>query len=81
MKRSITILATILFIVAGFMGCNQPQKSEVLTASFREAFNSPTTLPIADEIESAEYIPLEVTNNNASLIDGVVDFAITSKYI
>ncbi len=81
MKRSITILATILFIVAGFMGCNQPQKSEVLTASVREAFNSPTTLSIADEIESAEYIPLEVTNNNASLIDGVVDFAITSKYI
>lgn len=35
----------------------------------------------ADEIESVEYIPLEMTNDNASLIDGVADFAITSKYI
>ena len=81
MKRSTIISAAMLFVMSGFIGCNKSQKSELLTASVQEALNSPTTLSIADEIESAEYIPLEVTNNDASLIDGVVDFAITSKYI
>ena len=81
MKRSTIISAAILFVMSGFIGCNKSQKSVLLTASVREALNSPTTLSIADEIESAEYIPLEVTNNDASLIDGVVDFAITNKYI
>ena len=81
MNRSTIISAAILFVMSGFIGCNKSQKSVLLTASVREALNSPTTLSIADEIESAEYIPLEVTNNDASLIDGVVDFAITNKYI
>ena len=81
MKRSTIISAAMLFVMSGFIGCNKSQKSVLLTASVREALNSPTTLSIADEIESAEYIPLEVTNNDASLIDGVVDFAITNKYI
>lgn len=60
---------------------SQAKQTGVQTASVREAINSPTTLVIADEIESAEYIPLEVTGDDASLIGGVVDFAITSKYI
>jgi hypothetical protein len=60
---------------------NQVDQTGLLTASVRDALNSPATLSIADEIESVEYIPLEMTNDDASLIDGVVDFAITSKYI
>ncbi|MDR1203059.1 MAG: 6-bladed beta-propeller [Tannerellaceae bacterium] len=74
------IAATVMFVLAS-CSLNQVKQTGELTASVREALNSPATLPIADEIELAEYIPLEVTDNDASLIDGVVDFAITSKYI
>lgn len=74
-------MIAILGFALASCNSNQVNPTGVLTASVREALKSPTTLPIADEIESAEYIPLEVTDDNASLIDGVVDFAITSKYI
>lgn len=75
------LTAVVFFIALTSCNLNQSKQTDILTASVREAFNSPTTLPIADEIESVEYIPLEVINEDASLIDGVVDFAITSKYI
>lgn len=78
--RSFFIISVMAFVLAS-CSLNQANQTGLLTASVREAFNSPTTLPIADEIESAEYIPLEMSSEDASLIDGVVDFAITSKYI
>ena len=74
------IIAIMMFVLAS-CHLNQAEQTVVLTASVREALYSPTILPIADEIELAEYIPLEVTSDDASLIDGVVDFAITNKYI
>lgn len=75
-----------LLALAGWLvlsSCNSGKVAPVglLTASVREALSSPSTLPISDEIEPVEFIPLKVTEDNASLIDGVVDYAITSKYI
>lgn len=78
--KSFFIISVMTFVLAS-CNSNQVKQAGLLTASVREALNSPTTLPIADEIESIEYIPLEMTSDDASLIDGVVDFAITSKYI
>lgn len=75
------VAAIVFFITAVSCSLNQAKQTGVVTASVRDAIHSPTTLPIADEIESAKYIPLEVTADDASLIGGVVDFAITSKYI
>ena len=81
MKAKSFFIAAVGVLVLASCNSNQVNQTGLLTASIREALNSPTTLPIADEIESVEYIPLEMTNDDASLIDGVVDFAITSKYI
>lgn len=78
--KSFFIAAVVIFVLVS-CNSNQVNQTNLLIAPVREALNSPATLSIADEIESAEYIPLEMTNDNASLIDGVVDFAITSKYI
>lgn len=55
--------------------------SACVTADIRSAMNNLSLLPLNEEIESVSYVPLEVTADDASLIDGVVDFAITSKYI
>lgn len=81
MKVNHSLTATILILILTSCSINQAKQTGELTASIRKVINSPTTLTIDDEIKSAEYIPLEVTVDDASLIDGVVDFAITSKYI
>lgn len=82
MKAKHNVFITIVCcLILTSCSLNQAKQAGVLTASVREVLDSPTALAIADEIESVEYIPLEVTNDDASLIGGVVDFAITSKYI
>lgn len=81
MKAKSFFIAAVGAFVLASCNSNQVKPTGLLTASVREVLNSSATLPIADEIESVEYVPLEMTNDNASLIDGVVDFAITSKYI
>ncbi len=74
-------MAALVLLALASCHSNQVKQTGELTASVREALHSPAILPLADEIESAEYIPLEITEDDASLIDGVVDFAITSKSI
>lgn len=81
MKLKSLFIATCGVFVLASCNSNQVDQAELPTASVRKALSSLSTLPIADEIESVEYIPLEMTNDNASLIDCVVDFAITSRYI
>jgi hypothetical protein len=75
------ITVIVLLMVLSSCNLNQSQQKGILTAFIREAINSPTTLSIADDIDFAEYVRLEITNDDASLIDGVADFAITSNYI
>lgn len=53
----------------------------LLSVDLREAMNHPSMLDLKEEIESVEYIPLEMTDDPASLLDGVSDYAMTSKYI
>lgn len=81
MKLKSFFIAILGMFIWTSCNSNQVNQIRIPTASVRKALNSLSALPIADEIESVEYIPLEMTNDNASLIDGVVDFAITSKYI
>lgn len=71
--KSFFMVAIGAFVLAS-CNLNQVDQTGLLTASVRDALNSPATLSIADEIESVEYIPLEMTNDDASLIDGVVEF-------
>lgn len=81
MERLLLIFVCAFAFVSCASDAIKQNGEEVLTASVREAFRSPGTLPIADEITDVEYIPLETTESDESLIDGVVDYAITSKYI
>lgn len=52
-----------------------------VTADIRGEMNNLTTLHLNEEIESVQYVPLEVTADDASLIDGVADYVVTNKYI
>jgi len=62
MKRSITILATILFIVAGFIGCNQskPKSDGFITVDVTATY--PKKELILQDFMDVEYIPLETTD-------------------
>jgi hypothetical protein len=65
------------------VSCNSSESNTpgYLTADIRNSLNQPTILNLDDEIESVSYVPLEVTSDDASLIDGVTSYVITDKYI
>lgn len=66
-----------------FASCNSSNSNALayLTADIRNSLNKPAILNLKDEIESVSYVPLEVTSDDASLIDGVASYAVTDKYI
>lgn len=43
--------------------------------------DKPGLLELGDEIKGVTFVPLEVTTDDASLIDGVYDYAVTDRYI
>lgn len=66
-------------VAACSSGHSDPE--ELISADLRQGINHPSMLNLQDEIESVEYIPLETTEDPASLLDGVSEYAVTSKYI
>lgn len=62
-------------------GSGHSDSEGLLSVDLRETMNHPSMLDLKEEIESVEYIPLETTDDPASLLDGVSDYAMTSKYI
>lgn len=72
-------LGLLPFMVACNSGNSDAGK--ILSVDLREEMNRPSMLNLQDEIESVEYIPLETTDDPASLLDGVSEYAMTSKYI
>lgn len=75
-----TVWLTLLLLIS----CNSnshSDSSDIVSADIRNQINNLTTLPLAEEIESVSYIPLQVTEDDASLIGGILGYAITSKYI
>lgn len=63
MKRSTTISAAILFVISGFIGCNQPKpKSEgFITVDVTATY--PKKELILQDFMDVEYIPLESTDS------------------
>ncbi|WP_455672375.1 6-bladed beta-propeller [Phocaeicola sp.] len=62
-------------------GSGHSDTEGLLSADLREQIKHPSKVALQDEIESVEYIPLETTGDPASLLDGVSEYALTSKYI
>ncbi|RHJ91082.1 6-bladed beta-propeller [Parabacteroides bouchesdurhonensis] len=73
----------LIWISLIFISCNSSNTdlSTCPIIEFREGLQQPTTLKLNEEIESVSYVPLKVTSDDASLIDGVADYAVTNKYI
>lgn len=73
---------SILCFAVMLMACvPQATTDPICSVHVRKAMDHPSMLTLGGEIESVEYIPLEVTENPASLLDGVSAFAVTSNHI
>lgn len=70
MKRSTTISATVLFLITGFIGCNQskPQSEGFITVDVTATY--PKKDLILQDFMDVEYIPLET--NKEFLTSGYV---------
>ena len=76
MKFKLLIPLFLLF------ACSSPKpETDFLTASVSKQMNNLQMLPLAEEIEGVDYIPLEMTSDNASLIDGIACYTITDDAI
>ena len=62
-------------------GSGHSGQGELISADLRQGINHPSLLALQDEIESVEYVPLETTDDPASLLDGVSEYALTGDYI
>ena len=59
-------------------------KGEVLSVDVRELLKDKDAMKnvfATDEIETVEYIPLEITQDDASLIAGILDFSVSDDFI
>jgi hypothetical protein len=76
MKKEITTLTIILFIIAGFVGCKNSETNHLITVDVTKSYQSKEL--ILQDFMDIEYIPLET--NNEFVTQGVV-MAIGNKYI
>lgn len=81
--RIMELSKNMIFILLFLVSCNSSHSdsSTFLTVDIRTEMNNFAILELSDEIESVFYAPLEVTSDDASLIDGVFDYAVTENYI
>lgn len=80
---SILFYLNSVFVVFCFVSCGSSptEASSLLTADIRGGMDKPGLLGLGDEIKGVTFVPLEVTTDDASLIDGVYDYAVTDRYI
>lgn len=85
MKNDYVYIALLLIFEAVFCSCSEKESTQgdVLSIDVRELLNSGAVGKIfsVDEIDSIEYIPLEITPDGSSLIAGILDFTITDNFI
>ena len=74
-------LVLLLFIIISCSNKSSVDNSSLPQINLRESLNKIDILPLKDEIESVSYIPLKETTDDASIIDGVASYTITSKKI
>mgnify|MGYP006999468272 FL=1 len=80
---SILFYLNSVFVVSCFVSCGSSptEAPSLLTADIRGGMDKPGLLGLGDEIKGVTFVPLEVTTDDASLIDGVYDYAVTDRYI
>ena len=79
--KTVKTLFVILLVI--FTACNSSDKkaSTHIVVDLRNQVNQTEVTTLADEIKGVSYVPLEMTTDDASVIDGIANFAVSDKYI
>lgn len=76
-----TILFVPLMLLAACGTNHDNSADDFVTVNLRDCVKNTTVTGLADEIKDVCYVPLEMTDDDASLIDGVANFVVSEKYI
>lgn len=74
----------ILIVSIISIGCNEKAettKNKLVSIDVRAHVNSNDAISIKKEIERIEYIPLELTDDNSSMVGKIMDVILTKDYI
>ena len=80
MKTIKTLFLIILVIFTACKSSNKNTSTHVVVNLRNQVYQTEVTT-LADEIKGVNYVPLEMTDDDASVIDGVANFAVSDKYI
>lgn len=80
MKKHI-LHTMILPLLITACSTSKQENDELPQADIRSMINTPTTTTLSDEIESVLYVPLQLTSDDRSIIDGVMHYTVTDKAI
>ncbi len=81
--RIVSILVCTLSIII-LSGCSSKKGSEemrVLTVEMSSNISTNNPITFKDEIKDIEYIPLEITDDDASLLPDLMDICVSDEYI
>ena len=74
----------ILIVSIITIGCNEKEETienKLVSIDVKAYVNSNDAISIKNEIEKIEYIPLELTDDNSSMIGQIMDITLTENYI
>ena len=74
-------LLSIFFLLDACQSPDDTQQADFQTVDIRSVINKDSQLDWNNHIQSSRYIQLQETNDEASLIDGISDFALSDQYI
>ena len=73
----------LIISLALLTACSSSQEKTTILPSInlRDGLNKIAVTSLANEIKGVSYVTLEMTDDDASVIDGVANFAVSDKYI
>lgn len=63
------------------VGCSQKEENEIVTIPVRSYISHSDKVSVKKDINRIEYIPLQLTDDNSSMVGQVIDIALTDDYI
>lgn len=84
MKNLMLLKLACCSIILGLSACTESKnagKTNIPEVDVRSAIDHPEGISLKGKIENPQFVILKETDDEESLIDGINDYAVTSKYI
>ena len=84
MKNLMLLKLACCSITLGLSACTESKnagKTNIPEVDVRSAIDHPEGISLKGKIENPQFVILKETDDEESLVDGINDYAVTSKYI